>query len=317
MAEVFESVGVVAAKDIVIKEFFGRVGSRDAKLSACEVKIHSATQEAWQKPEFDEYVLVLEGSVELQMSDGKKVSVSAGEGVFLPKGLRVKWVWPGPCRYIPICLPAFSPENCGREEEEGNAHAKDGKAMRRLRELHAETLHPFLFHVAKKSLWEEAKRSGSVYYPPTYKKDGNFTHATADPTKLVDVLNHFYKDVEEEYVCLRMTSKTLRAAGVDVTFEETAPVGDTPAIDMGDQLFPHIQGGIPSSKVVTEELNVLRAKDGTFLDIPGIFGDAHNGNGVIAKSGAMKNYIIASVVGLGAGFLLGCAWTAKLKNRYM
>jgi hypothetical protein len=101
------------------------------------VVISEPSEEAWQTPAFDEYVLVLEGTVQLKHSDGSIVTVNAGEGAFLPKGLRVKWVWPGPARYIPICLPAFTPENCGREEEAGNHMAKSSAAMDKLRALHA------------------------------------------------------------------------------------------------------------------------------------------------------------------------------------
>ena len=44
---------------------------------------------------------------------------------------------PGPARYIPICLPAFTPANCGREDEAGNHMAKSSAAMDKLRALHA------------------------------------------------------------------------------------------------------------------------------------------------------------------------------------
>lgn len=80
---------------------------------------------------------MLEGVVQLKHSDGSIVTVRAGEAAFLAKGLRVKWIWPGPARYIPICLPAFTPENCGREDEAGNHMAKSSAAMDKLRALHA------------------------------------------------------------------------------------------------------------------------------------------------------------------------------------
>ena len=63
--------------------------------------------------------------------------VKAGQGLFLPKHTRVQWVWPGKCKYVPICLPAFSPTNCGREESFGGPAAKTEESMDRLRELHA------------------------------------------------------------------------------------------------------------------------------------------------------------------------------------
>lgn len=32
----------------------------------------------------------------------KEMEVAAGNGVFLPKGLRVKWVWPEPTKYVHV-----------------------------------------------------------------------------------------------------------------------------------------------------------------------------------------------------------------------
>jgi hypothetical protein len=51
------------------------------------------------------------------------------------------------------------------------------------------------------NLWEACTARGKTYYPPTYAVDG-FTHATADPAKLLDVANHFYKSVQAEWLCL-------------------------------------------------------------------------------------------------------------------
>merc|ERR1712146_15286 len=140
------------------------------------------------------------------------------------------------------------------------------------------------------------KEKGELYFPPTYEQDG-FTHATADPSKLLDVLNYFYKDVKEDFVCLRFTQDTLTQQGIVTTFEQTAPVGDIPAIDMGDRLFPHVNGGIPSKNVVLEEMPVLRAQDGTFVDIPGL-----NGN---AGAGSLLSRVKDMKIGLGVGFSAG------------
>ena len=66
-------------------------------LSACLVTVRSASEEAYQTPAFDEYVLVIEGTVKLLIGNGaeagQSITVVAGQGAFLPKGLRVKWVW--------------------------------------------------------------------------------------------------------------------------------------------------------------------------------------------------------------------------------
>uniref|UniRef100_A0A0G4HCU8 (S)-ureidoglycine aminohydrolase cupin domain-containing protein n=1 Tax=Chromera velia CCMP2878 TaxID=1169474 RepID=A0A0G4HCU8_9ALVE len=304
--QVFSPTNVVEAPGILISEFFGRVASGDPRLSACTVTVKKASEEAWQTPEFDEYVLVLSGCVELKFGDGKTAKVAAKQGAFLPRGTRVKWVWPGPCEYIPICLPAFSPENCGREDEKGNHMAKSSEAMQKLRELHEESCHPWLFHVAQKSLWEKAKKEGKPYKPPTYEQDG-FTHATADPTKLTAVLNHFYKKVPGEWVCLRMSKASLSSAGVETVFEKTAPVGDIPSIDMGDQLFPHIQGGIPPSSVL-EEFPVVRGEDGSFLSIPGV---TEGAGGKGSGSGEGTGFFMGVLCGLSLGLgLAGAAFLA-------
>ena len=56
---------------------------------------------------FTRYVIVLEGKIELHITrddlseSGDKVdivTVEAGHGVFLEKGTRVSFVWPGPCK---------------------------------------------------------------------------------------------------------------------------------------------------------------------------------------------------------------------------
>ena len=270
---VHEPVPVVESPSLEIKEFFGRVSSNHDVLSACVCTVSAACEEAYQAPEFDEYVLVLEGTINIKHSNGEIQTVEAGKGLFLPKNTRVKWMWPGPCKYVPICVPAFSPSNCHREEEEGPT-AKTEESMDHLRQLHAALRFPFLFHAAQKSLWEEAKADGKIYYPPTYKQD-SFTHATANPSALVDVLNHFYTDVPGDWLCLRMTNASLQKAGISTTFESTAPVGDKPAFDAGDELFPHVQGGIPTTGgVVFEELPIHRDAKGNFTGIPGIFEDA-------------------------------------------
>merc|ERR1712151_1151411 len=172
--------------------------------------------------------------------------------------------------------------------------------MHRLRQLHEEKRHPFLFHVAQKTLWEQAKKAGETYFPPTYKADG-FTHMTADPTKLVEVLNHFYKDVEGDWVCLKTNADTLRGAGTELTFEATAPVGDIEAIDMGDQLFPHLHGGIPPVGVVHEELDVERASDGTFIAI--------NARTAAAAKATSKSFLGCALMW---GLVVGTAITAGM-----
>jgi len=130
------AVDVVKAPALTITEFFGNVSSADSTMSACVAKVDEACSEAWQAPEFAEWVLVLSGTLHLEHADGI-TKVPAGSGVFLAANERVKWVWPEPCTYVPICMPAFTPDACRREAEEGSAKDVDAQTMARLHELHA------------------------------------------------------------------------------------------------------------------------------------------------------------------------------------
>mmetsp|Transcript_32503 Transcript_32503/g.103642 ORF Transcript_32503/g.103642 Transcript_32503/m.103642 type:complete len:140 (+) Transcript_32503:29-448(+) len=121
---------------------------------------------------------------------------------------------------------------------------------------------PTVYHVAKVRALEKAE----VYYPETYAEDG-FTHATAEPSKLLEVLNHFYKSEAGDYVCLGVSVAKLEERGIPTVFEGAKAVGATAAFD-GDanDLFPHIFGGIPRD-TVTATYDVRRHPDGSFLEI--------------------------------------------------
>ena len=131
--------------------------------------------------------------------------------------------------------------------------------------------HPYVFHLVQAALWQAtlAERDG-VYYPPTYDDDG-FTHGTSNPEKLLVVANHFYPEVQGDWLCLRMTVESLRESGVATIYEGTAPVGDKPADFEGsdDELYPHILGGISPSAVLATH-NVVRNADGQFVAITGV-----------------------------------------------
>ena len=131
--------------------------------------------------------------------------------------------------------------------------------------------YPFVFHLIQAALWDEAIASDRTYFPPTYSQDG-FTHGTANPDKLLTVANHFYQQTEGDWYCLRMTTESLRASGVTVVFESTAPVGDQLPDFEGseDELYPHIMGGI-SAGAVLEVLPVERGEAGEFLRIQGLY----------------------------------------------
>lgn len=135
-AVVVKPIAVVDAPGITITEHFGHVASGDGRASLGKAVVKAAAEEAWQTPQFDEYVICAVGAIDFVHGAGSRVSISAGQGAFLPKAMRVKWVWREATTYFVLCLPAFSPGLSGREAEEGATVAKDGESMQRLEQLH-------------------------------------------------------------------------------------------------------------------------------------------------------------------------------------
>jgi ethanolamine utilization protein EutQ (cupin superfamily) len=75
----------------------------------------AAWSEPAQTPEFDEYTVVLKGSLRVTHREGA-MDVRAGQAVIAHKGEWVQYSTPQGAEYIAICLPAFSPETVHREE---------------------------------------------------------------------------------------------------------------------------------------------------------------------------------------------------------
>lgn len=261
MPRVLEANHVVVTDDVDIAEFAGNASDGQAGVSVAHVKAKGGWAEEWQTPEFDEYVVVIKGSFSIETAHAPPVVASAGQGLFLAKGERVRWVFPeGGAEYVPICLPAFSPANVHREE------GPDAKPP-------THDAHFDIYHLVQEHIWDAAKASGETYYPPTYAEDG-FTHATADPQYLLEVGNHFYKDVKASWRCLKMSRATLAAANCTLKWEWPSPVGTTKPLSAeqsGGERFPHIYSGIPTTGgVVVSEHAVKRGDDGSFLAIEGV-----------------------------------------------
>ena len=88
--------------------------------------------------------------------------------------------------------------------------------------IHDEGTPALIYHVVQVSVWDKASAEGTEYFPPTYEQDG-FIHATHDGNLLVGVLNHFYKEVKDDFLCLELDTTVLTSP---VKMEAPAPVGD-------------------------------------------------------------------------------------------
>jgi hypothetical protein len=103
-------------KPKVIEEFIGRVNSGTEALSIARMRSPSGWFEPFQTPEFDEYTIVLAGSLRIETAEGI-LDVTAGQAVILSAGERVRYSTPCPegAEYLADCLPAFSPASVHRE----------------------------------------------------------------------------------------------------------------------------------------------------------------------------------------------------------
>jgi ethanolamine utilization protein EutQ (cupin superfamily) len=100
----------------VIEEFVGRVNSGEDRLSVARMRSPEGWSEPGQRPEFDEYTVVLDGCLHVHHEDGE-MRVRAGSAVLVRGGEWVRYSTPEPggAEYIAVCLPAFSPETVHRD----------------------------------------------------------------------------------------------------------------------------------------------------------------------------------------------------------
>jgi ethanolamine utilization protein EutQ (cupin superfamily) len=107
-------IAAAGNKPKLIDEYVGRVNSRDTGVSIALMQSPAGWEEPGQRPEFDEYTLVLEGAVDVEHSGGT-LHVAAGQAVATKAGEWVRYKTPGGAKYVAICLPAFSPEIVHRD----------------------------------------------------------------------------------------------------------------------------------------------------------------------------------------------------------
>ena len=103
-------------KPKLIDEFIGRVNSRESRLSIAHMRSPSGWVEPGQTPEFDEFTLVLKGSLRVTHKNGV-VDVGPGQAIIAHASEWVQYSTPNPegAEYIAVCLPAFSPQTVHRD----------------------------------------------------------------------------------------------------------------------------------------------------------------------------------------------------------
>ena len=102
----------------LIDEYIGRVNSKTSGVSVAHMRSPQGWVEPGQTPEFDEFTVVLKGTLRVTQKNGS-LDVVAGQAVIAHAGEWVQYSTPGAegAEYIAVCLPAFSMETVHRDEK--------------------------------------------------------------------------------------------------------------------------------------------------------------------------------------------------------
>ena len=110
-------ITAAGSKPKIIEEFIGHVNSGTPTLSVAHMNSPAGWLEPGQTPEFDEYTIVLRGTLRVAHRDGD-LDVHAGQAVITHKGEWVQYSSPFEegAEYIAVCMPAFSPDTVHRDD---------------------------------------------------------------------------------------------------------------------------------------------------------------------------------------------------------
>ena len=111
-------IAAAGTKPKVIREYVGRVNSSTTAASVAHMQSPPGWVEPGQTPEFEEYTLVLRGTLRVESRDGV-LDVHAGQAVITHPGEWTRYSTPGPegAEYVAVCLPAFSPDTVHRDAD--------------------------------------------------------------------------------------------------------------------------------------------------------------------------------------------------------
>lgn len=100
----------------LIDEYVGRVNTHTAGISVAHMRSPAGWVEPGQRPEFEEYTLVLAGALVVE-HEGGRLEVRPGQAVITHPGEWVRYSTPEGAEYVAICTPAFSPDTVHRDPE--------------------------------------------------------------------------------------------------------------------------------------------------------------------------------------------------------
>lgn len=114
----FTEVPAAGEPPKIIREYVGHLNSGEGRVSVAHMTSPKGWVEPGQRPEFDEYTVVLRGAMVVE-HEGGSLEVKAGQAVLTKAGEWVRYQTPGDdgADYISVCLPAFTPATVHRDEE--------------------------------------------------------------------------------------------------------------------------------------------------------------------------------------------------------
>jgi len=98
----------------LVEEYVGRVNSGDTQVSIAHMHSPAGWSEPGQRPDFDEYTVVLNGVMRMEHENGV-MEIKAGQAVLARKGEWVRYSTPEGAEYIAVCVPGFSPDTVHRD----------------------------------------------------------------------------------------------------------------------------------------------------------------------------------------------------------
>jgi hypothetical protein len=111
MAKLIAKPAIIQTVGTPVEEIIGRLNTKTAEISIAQMHSRKGWVEPGQVREFNEYILVLKGSLYVKTRRSALV-VRAAQAVIVNAGEWVAYSTPeaGGARYLAMCIPAYSPK---------------------------------------------------------------------------------------------------------------------------------------------------------------------------------------------------------------
>jgi mannose-6-phosphate isomerase-like protein (cupin superfamily) len=98
----------------LLDEYIGGVNSADSHVSIAHMRSPAGWSEPGQRPDFEEFTLVLSGELLVEHESGI-TRVKSGQAIVAKPGEWVRYSTPVGAEYVAVCLPAFSIDTVHRD----------------------------------------------------------------------------------------------------------------------------------------------------------------------------------------------------------